>query len=201
MERLIRFPLPGIIMIVLRRKRFLMPFLLCFMLIGCSEPKPIPADKEMTDNFVNHEDAFNEIKDSILTLRAGYYYPPFDRETDYEYESRCDSSISAKKQYRLDSLLHVIGCERVYYKDRENYKGEKNDSSLTFIYWVRGLSIGGTWKYYVYIPDFWGLHDMTRYEIIKDKEMESVLNETGYADTIMYKHIKDSWYIELGHDN
>lgn len=177
--------------------------LLVTLLSSCIHREPIPTDEAMTAHFMENEDAFCELRDSILTLRHGFYYPPFYRDMPEEYkrecEEKCDSTISTEKQKRIDSLLRVTGCERVYYANTEDRKAGR-PTHLTFLYWSRGYSIAGTGKSYIYCPDFLNNFPQRRRNMVEGKETECVLDESEYKDTIVYRHITGDWYIELEHD-
>lgn len=124
--------------------------LMQFFLVSCIDRKSIPTDESMIAHFKANEAAFYELRDSLMALQSGWYYPPFyrdNKEFQLEYKSEleedCDSTIPVYKQQRMDSLLKVIGCERVYYTNPEKIK-EGHPLKLTFLYWSRGYSIGGT---------------------------------------------------------
>lgn len=175
-------------------------FLLVFLIGGCSN-HPIPPDEEMIENFMAHEKEFYEIKDLALKIEDGNYYPPFNRLKGDDKDKSCDKWLTQAEREKLDSLLNVVGCERIYYRERKYYRGVEADSTLSLIYWGRGLSIGGTWKEYQYRPDWELMGYGGKGRIYMGKETADLLEITNYADTIVYKPIKGEWYIELGHDN
>lgn len=174
--------------------------------VSCIHRKPIPTDEYMTAHFNANEAAFCELRDSLLTLHSGWYYPPFyrdNKEFQLEYkrelEEDCDSTIPIYKQQRMDSLLKFIGCERVYYTNPEKIK-EGRTLKLTFLYWSRGYSIGGTGKNFVYCPELPQMITRWGHGLVEGKETEQVLDEIAYEDTTVYRHITGDWYIELDHD-
>ena len=177
------------------------------MLGSCIHRKPIPTDEAMTAHFMANKAAFCELRDSILTLRHGFYYPPFHRdmteeyeeELKREYEEDCDSTISTEKQQRMDSLLRVTGCERVRYTNAEEREAGRT-MCLTFVYWSRGYSIGGTGKNYVYCPELPQMVTHWGHGLVEGKETAQVLDEIAYRDTTVYRHITSDWYIKLEHD-
>ena len=180
--------------------------LMQLFLVSCIHRQPIPSDEAMTAHFKANEAAFCELRDSLLTLQSGWYYPPFyrdNKEFQLEYKSEleedCDSTIRGYKQQRMDSLLKVIGCERVYYTNTKKIE-EGWQIKLTFLYWSRGLSIGGTGKNYVYCPELPNMITKWGHGLVEGKETEQVLNEIAYEDTTIYRHIIGDWYIELEHD-
>ena len=181
--------------------------LMQLFLVSCIQRKPIPTDEEMTVHFLANEATFCELRDSILTLRRGFYYPPFHRdmteeyeeELKREYEEDCDSTISTEKQQLMDSLLRVTGCERVRYTNTEEREAGRT-MFLTFVYWSRGYSIGGTGKNYVYCPELPNMITQWGHGLVEGKETEQVLNEIAYEDTTIYRHITGNWYIKLEHD-
>ena len=180
--------------------------LMQLFLVSCIQRKPIPTDEEMTVHFLANEAAFCELRDSLLTLQHGWYYPPFyrdnkDFQSEYknELEKNCDSTIPAYKQQRMDSLLKVIGCERVYYTNPEMIR-DGRPVKLTFQYWSRGYSIGGTRKNFVYCPELPKMIPKWRQGLVERKETEQVLDEIAYEDTTIYRLITGDWYIQLEHD-
>ena len=96
-------------------------------------------------------------------------------------------------------MLKVIGCERVYYTNPEMIR-EGRPVKLTFQYWSRGYSIGGTGKNYVYFPELPQMITKWRQGLVEGKETEPVLDEIAYEDTTIYRHITGDWYIQLEHD-
>ena len=180
--------------------------LMQLFLVSCIQRKPIPTDEEMTVHFLANEATFCELRDSLLSLQNGWYYPSFYRDkkefqSEYknELEENCDSTIPVYKQQRLDSMLKVIGCERVYYTNPKMIR-ESRPVKLTFHYWSRGYSIGGTGKNYVYCPELPKMITKWCQGLVEGKETEQVIDEIAYEDTTIYRHITGDWYIQLEHD-
>lgn len=189
-----------------QRLALFVAILMQLFLVSCLDRKPIPTDESMTAHFKANEAAFSELRDSLMTLQSGWYYPPFYRnnkefQTEYkrELEEDCDSTIPIYKQQSMDSLLKVIGCERVYYTNPEKIK-EGLPLKMTFLYWSRGYAIGGTGKNFVYCPELPQMITRWEHGLVEGKETVQVLKEIDYEDTTVYRYITGDWYIELEHD-
>jgi len=166
---------------------------------GCKQS--IPTDDEMILHFNQHENAFNEIRDIIIQREDGCYYPPYRTDTLYGDDVLSLKGLSCKKRMRLDSLLHMIGCERVFYFGKNWQRKYGNDTvqttTISIPYFTFGLSIGGTTKEYLYNPSL----AKKPYLITSPQTDLNNLYHNTDKDTTFYKKIKGDWYIKLTHEN
>ncbi|MCH5302317.1 MAG: DUF4948 family protein [Prevotella sp.] len=202
MNKIVRFMLGAVVTMAIGIAAvFLMAFLLITLLNTCLPRKPIPTDEAMTAHFVANEAAFCELRDSMLTLRYGSYYPPHDRPDSTEYgRAQSASALPTERLQRMDSLLRVTGCEGIDCTPITIYLVECSWVRVTFRYWSRGSVISGTAKNYVYCPGLPGIYEKIGAGMVEGKETERILDETAYKDTTVYRHITGDWYIELEHD-
>lgn len=75
--------------------------------------------------------------------------------------------------------------------------GKQKISKLGNPYFSHGYSIGGTGKDFFYDP---GLKNNTACRITEHGDLNEIYRRR-YNDTILYKRIKEDWYIVLDHDN
>ncbi len=156
-----------------------------------------PSDEQMIAHFIQHEAAFEEIREIIFRCPYGMYYPPYDKQQD----TLCLKGISDEDQRRLDSLLMEIGSERIFYIGKKLKKAmcEKSGenswdttcTSFTISYYVHGYSIGGTSKDFLYNPE---LKNKVTVSITENGELNEIYSR-NFCDTILYKLIKNHWYI------
>lgn len=165
--------------------------ILCLCILGC-RPNP-PTDDEMIRHFLLHETAFCELRDIIAQRPCGIYYPPHHTGTLYGYDSASVAGLSVEDRALLDSLLKEIDCERVFYQNRLSGDGEScmYEYSLSIPYFVQRFLTSGVYKGYLYQPEW-------NEELMPLTESSSELNDVfGWRDTVLYKSIKDDWYISL----
>lgn len=170
--------------------------------VSCGEPPMPPTDEEMIRHFNTHEAAFNGIREVISRCPYGIYYPPYN-----EYEDTvCLKGVSIEDRQTLDSLLKVIGCERIFYHGKELKKEairkygwngyDTTYTSFTIPYFSHGYSVGGTGKDFEYDP---GLKSCIVKQITEHGDLNEIYRR-NYNDTTLYKRIKGDWYIQLTHD-
>lgn len=159
--------------------------------MGCRPA--LPTDDEMIRHFLLHETAFDELRDLIAQRPCGIYYPPRHTDMSYGYDSLSVAGLSAEDRVLFDSLLKEIDCERVYYRNRSSGDGESGMSeySLSIPYFEHRILTSGVYKEYLYRPEW-------NEELMPLSESSSELNDSfGWRDTVLYKSIKDGWYIRL----
>lgn len=173
-------------------------YLVSLLAVSCGEPPMPPSDEEMIRHFTTHEAAFNGIREVISRCLYGMHYPPYAND-----DTTCLRGVSIEDRKMLDSLLNEIGCERVFYCGRELRKEngwtlyDTTYTSFSIPYFSHGYSIGGTGKDFSYSP---GLKNNTTCRITEHGDLNEIYRRR-YNDTILYKRIKEDWYIVLDHDN
>lgn len=163
-----------------------------FVSCGTSSTVP-PTDDEMVQHFYAHESAFNQIKELISVCPNNSYYPPYHLN-----DTICLIGMSTPMQKKLDSLLTEIGCKRIFYTikaEKQVYEKETPNIELSIQYFVSGYSVGGTAKEFVYSTIAGRL-----FPVIENRELNDIYQKQC-NDTILYKQIKENWFIRLIHDN
>lgn len=187
---------------------------LAFILSGCGNRgfNP-PSDEEMLRNFLAYEDEFNEIVEILRNCPYGDIYPPF-YPIERAKDSLCLASLGPEKRACLDTLLNVVGCERVRFTSRHsrwqfehcNYDSippvealrDSVASSFSFMYYCDGWSIGPSVdKTYEYKPDN---QPADTCDGDLNKLIEIAAANSEIPGITADKHIKGNWYIELFYD-
>lgn len=180
--------------------------LLC-VFAGCTH-NGMPTDKVMIAHFTENESAFVQLQHLIDEDLPGERYPAFDNALD----SFRLSAISAEKKALLDSLLKVVGVERVFYTGTDTPAEFIQDTiyskRIEFLYHSFGLSISGGAKKYVYAPHLkeiiaqYQTYDDIEYYIrkITNEDLDE-LSKTYSQEVELYRPIKDDWYICLERSN
>lgn len=174
---------------------------------GCTY-NGMPTDRAMIAHFTENEVAFVKLQHLIGENIPGEHYPAFDHDPD---SSRL-SMIPAEKKVALDSLLKVVGVERVFYTGTDTQSEFRQDTiyskRIEFLYYSFGLSISGGAKKYVYAPRLKEkifqsqAYEDPKYYIRKIVcEDLDELSETYSQDVELYRPIKDDWYICLERNN
>ena len=146
---------------------------------GCTNGNP-PTDDELMAIFLAHEDDFHDIHDIIRNeaiAEDAYYNVEFDSLNDQRFRK-------GDYRQRLDSLLNEINCNVV-----RGYGPGHN--TIYFLYYS---TLGGTSKKILYDRSLSG-----KVQITEGRELNDICRECG-GDTLLYKHIKGDWYIELNRD-
>lgn len=180
--------------------------LLC-VFAGCTYGE-MPTDKAMIAHFTENEAAFVRLQHLIGENLPGEHYPAFDHDPD---SSRL-SMIPVEKKAVLDSLLKVVGVERVFYTGTDTQPEFMQDTiyskRIEFLYYSFGLSISGGAKKYVYAPHL--KEKISQSQACEDSEYYirkivsedlDELSETYSQDVELYRPIKDDWYICLERNN
>lgn len=174
-------------------------FLASLFAVSCREAPMPPSDDEMIQNFITHEAAFNKLKEVVSEFRYSSCYPPYHSMD--EQDSLFLKELSEADKLLLDSLLNVIGSERVRFTGREKWKEyyglDTTETIIDLPYYAHGYSIGGTEKYFIHDPR--ARKGMT-YPITEHGDLNEIYRRR-YNDTILCKPIKGDWYIMLEHDN
>lgn len=177
--------------------RFCMGAVLLCCSIGCTQE--MPTDQEMITNFVHNESAFTKLVQIVQEGMPGEHYPAFENDRD----SVLLSSIDREKTFLLDSLLCVVGVERMFYTGTDAPAEMKRDSiasrRIEFLYASRGLSISGATKEYVYAPQLRKTlpspQDSAIYMVKIVQEDLERLSETYSQNIELYRPLKGDWYI------
>ncbi len=91
----------------------------CLLLLGgCNNALMPPTDEEMSRLFLEHEDAFNRLKEIVLKRAYGWYYPPYDSIMVHEDDSLSLEGLSVEDKSALDSILKAISCKRISIGER-----------------------------------------------------------------------------------
>lgn len=189
-------------------KAFILIFISSLSVFAGCTYNGMPTDRAMIAHFTENEVAFVKLQHLIGENIPGEHYPAFDHDPD---SSRL-SMIPAEKKVALDSLLKVVGVERVFYTGTDTQSEFRQDTiyskRIEFLYYSFGLSISGGAKKYVYAPRLKEkisqsqAYEEPKYYIRKIVcEDLDELSETYSQDVELYRPIKDDWYICLERNN
>lgn len=189
-------------------KAFILIFILSLSVFAGCTYNGMPTDRAMIAHFTENEVAFVKLQHLIGENIPGEHYPAFDHDPD---SSRL-SMIPAEKKVALDSLLKVVGVERVFYTGTDTQSEFRQDTiyskRIEFLYYSFGLSISGGAKKYVYAPRL--KEKISQSQAYEDSEYYirkivcedlDELSETYSQDVELYRPIKDDWYICLERNN
>lgn len=187
--------------------------ILLFVILGfftcCSESKDErPTDQEMISNFNSNQSAFVRLQTIISDSMPGDHYPAYENDPD----SLRLSMLSKEKKALLDSLLQVVGIERIFYTgidaQPEFVQDTIHSKRIDFLYYSYGLSVSGGSKEYVYAPYLKERISQTmtsndlKYSMVKivNEDLDE-LSKTYSQNIELYRPIKGDWYICLERDN
>lgn len=159
--------------------RVILIICISFCLFSCSsnvQNNVIPTDKEMIKIFFDNQVYFEKLKEFVVEDSV-ICYPAF--------LSNKNNTENVIERFRGDSLMKKINISRV-----------SNTGYITLEYYTQGGVLWSIDKNYVYMPQ--GADSaMTVYSM--DIDMNEIYHKTN-GNCVLYKPLKDGWFIELTYD-
>lgn len=173
--------------------------LFLFILIGAACTSSMPTDEEMINHFTRHRIAFDRCVSLLHRDTLGCFYPPYNNEQTNADDSLYFATIPRNKASELDTLLHTIKIERVFFYHKRANKSLHD--SLTFVcefpYHSVGISVSGSTKGFVYHPNLKTDTFNHIYVVNTNLDKTPISKQSHY---FLYRPLVDGWFLYYEYD-